>query len=521
MKNLTRALLFILFVPLSAWAQERDPRRSPSTVASASPSPSVASVQQSRSGTIIRSGWRSPVYSSLRWVPDPRRAAVSQKEPELRASGYWQDMRGDSSGQNGVVLFYFVEGSTVFVKCHENDRAIAILEDTFYNTSLIARMEYVTITAAASPSGTTSDNEKLAANRALAIKQYMLEMFPYLDGDRIITYSAGEDWVGLKQMIEEDPFTPGRQEALRLLGAPLPVDMLRERLKMINRGETYRYISEHMFPLLRGGAACMIYFKQDVQESEPVSSQEWSQPHYQPHSQPQYQAYSQPQYQAYSQPQYQPWYHYQYRCPPACDSCSPAVAPSPRKKRVRPAGYSGIGWERDPVFDLKTNLLYDLTATVNLALEFPLWSKISLDIPVNYNGWKISAGRMWRHVLVQPELRWWTKHTAQGHFFGLHGIYSYYNIGGLPTSDYMQTHRFEGSMGGVGVSYGHRWNFRNPRWGIELTLGMGYTRIRYDEYLCKECGQDTPVGSEPVKKHWIGPTKLGVNLVYRVGGRRK
>ena len=37
---------------------------------------------------------------------------------------------------------------------------------------------------------------------------------------------------------------------------------------------------------------------------------------------------------------------------------------------------------------LKSNLLYDATATMNLGLEFGLARKWTLDIPVNYHPWK-------------------------------------------------------------------------------------------------------------------------------------
>lgn len=46
---------------------------------------------------------------------------------------------------------------------------------------------------------------------------------------------------------------------------------------------------------------------------------------------------------------------------------------------------------------LKSNLLYDATATMNLGLELGLARKWTLDIPVNYNPWKPSDGKRLRH----------------------------------------------------------------------------------------------------------------------------
>ena len=46
---------------------------------------------------------------------------------------------------------------------------------------------------------------------------------------------------------------------------------------------------------------------------------------------------------------------------------------------------------------LKSNLLYDATATMNLGLEFGLARKWTLDIPVNYHPWKPADGKRLRH----------------------------------------------------------------------------------------------------------------------------
>ena len=51
---------------------------------------------------------------------------------------------------------------------------------------------------------------------------------------------------------------------------------------------------------------------------------------------------------------------------------------------------------------LKSNLLYDATTTMNLGLEIGLARKWTLDIPVNYNPWKLSDGK--RQSDLQPQI---------------------------------------------------------------------------------------------------------------------
>lgn len=85
----------------------------------------------------------------------------------------------------------------------------------------------------------------------------------------------------------------------------------------------------------------------------------------------------------------------------------------------------------DPVpyeVDLKTNLLMDATATINLGVEFPLGRRWSMDVSGNYNGWTLSDNRKWKHWMVQPEFRFWTKTRQRGHFIGIHLLGGEYNL---------------------------------------------------------------------------------------------
>ena len=172
-----------------------------------------------------------------------------------------------------------------------------------------------------------------------------------------------------------------------------------------------------------------------------------------------------------------------------------------------------------PRWNIKTNLLYDLTATINLGAEFRVGERMSLDLPFNYNPFQFSDNRKWKHFLAQPEVRWWLgEGVFSGHFVGAHAHYAFYNVGNLPNgpfSEYMRQHRFEGNAYGVGASYGYRWSF-DHRWGLEATIGVGYMYKDYEVFECQTCGDF--IASE--NKHYFGPTKIGLSLVYGIGGKR-
>lgn len=167
---------------------------------------------------------------------------------------------------------------------------------------------------------------------------------------------------------------------------------------------------------------------------------------------------------------------------------------------------------------IKTNLLYDLTATVNAGVEVGLSPKWTLDVSGNYNAWTLSHDRKWKHWLVQPEARYWFCDRFAGHFLGFHLLGGQYNIGGLKNgikflgTDFSQLsdHRFQGWMAGAGVAYGYTWVL-GRYWNLEAEIGLGYIYSRYDKFECAGCGEKTETGQP---HHYLGPTKAAVNLIY-------
>ena len=157
---------------------------------------------------------------------------------------------------------------------------------------------------------------------------------------------------------------------------------------------------------------------------------------------------------------------------------------------------------------MKTNLLYDLTSTLNLGGEMALSEKWTIDLSVSYNSWAFGSKRRFRHYQIQPEGRYWLCEGFNGHFWGFHGLLGGYNVGGMKLFG-MKNHRYEGRMAGAGISYGYHW-ILGDRWGLEATLGLGYIRLSYDKYPCTRCGSLLDTGS----RNFWGPTKAGISLIY-------
>lgn len=171
----------------------------------------------------------------------------------------------------------------------------------------------------------------------------------------------------------------------------------------------------------------------------------------------------------------------------------------------------------EPKIGVKTNLLYDITTTLNLGVEFVVANKWTMDIGSNLNFWSFSSGaRKWKQAIIQPELRYWPCERFNGHFVGVHLHTGIFNIGGLPTlggfvSENMQQYRYQGYFYGGGVTYGYHTILSN-RWSLETAIGLGYAHINYDKYPCGNCGRKIKDNS----KNYFGPTKVSISLIYNI-----
>lgn len=170
-------------------------------------------------------------------------------------------------------------------------------------------------------------------------------------------------------------------------------------------------------------------------------------------------------------------------------------------------------------FAAKTNLLYDLTTTVNLGAEAGLSPHWSLEVSGNGNFWSFSDGKRWKQWMVQPELRYWLCQRMGGHFFAAHLVGGQYNVGHVDL-DFLsflgnnfkefKDYRHQGYFAGAGLAYGYAW-LLGKHWNLEAEIGVGYVYTGYDVYECAGCGRKV---DKDRHKNYVGPTKAAINLVY-------
>ncbi len=158
---------------------------------------------------------------------------------------------------------------------------------------------------------------------------------------------------------------------------------------------------------------------------------------------------------------------------------------------------------------IKSNILYDLTSTINIGIELVASKDITFDLSANYNNWNTYGDSKIHHFLVQPELRYWFGEVMHGHFIGGHIHYGQFNIQGVSDFGLSKKYRYEGDLLGVGFSYGYQWKL-GKHWRMEATAGFGFTHIEYSKHYCSNCKKKIGDYNE---NHWT-PTKLGLNIIY-------
>lgn len=162
---------------------------------------------------------------------------------------------------------------------------------------------------------------------------------------------------------------------------------------------------------------------------------------------------------------------------------------------------------------VKTNLVYWSTTTPNIGVELALSNKKSIDIVTGLNTFTFNNNRKLKHLIIQPDIRYWFCETFNGHFLGLHAHWAQYNVSGIDIPfgrlETLKDNRYQGYLYGGGLSYGYQWPI-NKRLNLEVNVGAGYAHIKYDKYPCRECGAKINEGNY----NYFGVTKTALSLIY-------
>lgn len=151
---------------------------------------------------------------------------------------------------------------------------------------------------------------------------------------------------------------------------------------------------------------------------------------------------------------------------------------------------------------LKTNLAQWATVSPNLGAEFVFNNHLSLDLSASFNVWDPFSSLDLKHVLLQPELRYWFGRPMSRHYLGATTFYSNYDV--------LFDHKcYYGDAVAAGITYGYA-VVLNKHWNFEVSAGVGALYYRQFKY------GDTDARPPHVNdRGWaLVPVKLAVSFVY-------
>jgi len=167
--------------------------------------------------------------------------------------------------QKEAQIMYLVNSHTV--RPNQLSKAeIKEFEQFLANATKDARRDVknTEIIAYASPEGPQAHNYTLAQNRALAVRNYILDNVPSLRPANFDIINGGENWEGLYKLVEESAM-PGRWQVLDIIErTPPDIDYFsntsrKQMLMNLDGGRVWNYMLANFFPRLRSAATVTIY----------------------------------------------------------------------------------------------------------------------------------------------------------------------------------------------------------------------------------------------------------------------
>lgn len=360
------------------------------------------------------------------------------------------------------------------------------------------QLRKILVVGAASPEGSPGINRWLSEKRADVLFNHLSQYATLPDSLKSSRF-IGPDWMGLLKLAKHDPLLPFREETLSLLSqiageaeAGIGTQSNRqgsqqgrirsqlERIRSLRGGIPYQYMYKKYFPSLRA-SQLFLWYDRVYKPLIPSSMPEWE--------------------------------IVKLSVDTTITSDSIHIEPiliepgQPRKLHY---------------VALRTNMLYDALLMPNIGCEMYLGKSWSVAANWLYGWWKTDRRHWyWRAYGGDIAVRKWLGKAAEekpltGHHIGIYAqIFTYdFEMGG------------RGYMGGK--PGGTIWNKMNQAMGaeygyslpiarklnIDFSLGMGYWGGIYHEYKPRN---HYYVWQATKERHWIGPTKLEVSLVWLLG----
>lgn len=357
----------------------------------------------------------------------------------------------------------------------------------------------VKIVGKASPEGSYIWNSTLSQWRAEQLNK-LIGSHDNIPQQIITSEFTGRDWATLASMVEADENVPYRKEVLQILFAAFVdttaankttlstlketssvSDNILKALKTLKGGVPYRYLYKKYFPQLR--ATTLHFIFQRIPYNGFLQALSLQSGDFLP------QITCTPKHELKMQQQYV-------------------------QHQIKQNTTQQQGAHKKFFMAIKSNLLYDALITPNLGVEFKLGEHYSVQGNWMYAWWK-SDPSAWYHRTYGGDIsvrRWIGKQHIERPLTGWHaGLY-----GQMLTYDFIWGKRgylADRWSWGAGVEGG--WSKAiGKRLNLDFSLNFGYLTGVYQEYIPQD---GCYVWQATKNRHWIGPTKAEVSLVWLLG----
>lgn len=328
-----------------------------------------------------------------------------------------------------------------------------------------SQIDSIVIKSWASPEGTLRRNTILSEERAATIRKFIIDNLPAdsnLDSTSIITYPMSENWVGLINEVETRYHRHNREEVLALLkDKSLRDDVRKWKLRQIDNGFTWDYLCTLYMPFLRATSVISIF--RSLPKAEAKVPVEFKQ-----------------------------------------EISSEAVS------------QTDVPVHSQKVFmTIRTNMLYDAALTPTIGVDFHLGRNWTLGANWSYAWWHKDSWSYYHRVYGgDVNLRKYFGASARrrplsGHHIGIYAQALTYDF------EYGSTGFLSEFSYGGGLEYGYSLPVSRTL-NIDFSIGCGYLGGEYKVY---DPIDNHYVWRETRQRHWFGPTKAEISLVWNIGNK--
>lgn len=204
-----------------------------------------------------------PTIEQIKWELSPLEK-MDAKLPALAPISEYTAFKkhADVMRAEGALIVGFRQGKDIIDLSYEDNAKS--LEQICTVLALIdadpnASVGKIVLAGTSSPEGSVKLNGQLAQKRVQVLRNYLAD-HTRVNIHSVESITIGEDWVGLRKMVEESDMQY-KKEVLHIINT-VPVMQGREKQLMdLKWGRPYNYMMEHFFPKLRNAGYIRIFYE--------------------------------------------------------------------------------------------------------------------------------------------------------------------------------------------------------------------------------------------------------------------